>query len=124
MSRRNPFTIAVIAAVLAGIPAISSVPAFAAPLPKSANAKSTLTTTVELVHDGTLGGKPINKGTYTLEADESKVTLTSHGKVVAEASAEWKDDKGKASADIIVSEAGAIKEIRFRGKTRYLSIQN
>jgi hypothetical protein len=124
MSRRNLFTIAVAAAVLAGIPAISSVPAFAAPRPKSANAKSTLKTTVAVMHDGTLGGKPVNKGTYTLEADESKVTLSSHGKVVAEASAEWKDDKGKASADTIVTDAGAIKEIRFGGKTRYLSIQN
>ncbi len=124
MSRRNLFTTALIAAVLAGVPAISSVSAFAAPRPKSANAKSTLKTTVEVMHDGTLGGKPVNKGTYTLQADESKVTLTSHGKVVAEASAEWKDDKGKASTDSIVTESGAIKEIRFGGKTRYLSIQN
>jgi hypothetical protein len=124
MSRRNLFTTAVITAVLAAIPAISSVSGFAAPLPKSASAKTTLKTTVEVMHDGTLGGKPINKGTYTLEADESKVTFTSHGKVVAEASAAWKDDKGKASADTIVTDAGAIKEIRFGGKSRYLIIPN
>jgi hypothetical protein len=124
MSRRNLFTIAVIAAVLAGIPAISSVTAFAAPRPKSANAKSTFKTTVELPNDVTLGGKTVSKGTYTLQADESKTTLIAHGKVVAEASSQWKDDKGKAFADNVLTDSGAIKEIRFGGKTRYLSIQN
>ena len=122
MSRRNLFTTAVIAAMLAAVPAISSVPAFAAP--KSANAKTTLKTTVEVLHDDTLAGKPLNKGTYTLQADESKVTFISHGKVVAEAPSEWKDDKGKTEADSIVTDSGAIKEIRFGGKTRYLSIPN
>jgi hypothetical protein len=122
MSRRNLFTIVVAAVVLAGIPAISSAPAFAAP--KSANAKSTFKGSVELLHDSTLAGKAVNKGTYTVQADESKITLLSHGKVVAEAPAQWKDDKGKASADNVITDSGAIREIRFGGKTRYLSIQN
>jgi hypothetical protein len=124
MSRRNLFTIAVIAAVLAGIPAINSVSAFAAPRPKSANAKSTFKTKIELMNDATLGGKTISKGIYTLQADESKVTLIAHGQVVAEVSAEWKDGTRKAVADNITVDSGAIKEIRFGGKTRYLSIQN
>jgi hypothetical protein len=123
MSRRNLFTIAVVAAVLAGIPAISSVPVFAAPRPKSANAKSTLKTTLELQNDVTLGGKAVSKGIYTLQADESKVTLSSHGKVVAEAPAEWKEG-AKASADIVVSDSGVIKEVHFGGKTRYLVVQS
>jgi hypothetical protein len=122
MSRRKLFTVAVIAAVLAGVPAISSVPAFAAPRPKSANAKTNYQGEVELLTDATLGGKTVNKGTYTLQADESKISLIAHGKVVAEASAQWKDDTRKAPSDSVRTESGAIKEIRFGGKTRYLSV--
>ena len=102
MSRRKLFTVGVIAAVLAGVPAISSVPAFAAPRPKSANAKTNYQGEVELLTDATLGGKTVNKGTYTLQADESKISLI---------------------ADNVLTDSGAIKEIRFGGKTRYLSVQ-
>ena len=101
----------------------ASLPAFAAPRPKSANAKSTFKTTVELPNDVTLGGKTVSKGTYTLQADESKTTLIAHGKVVAEASSQWKDDKGKAFADNVLTDSGAIKEIRFGGKTRKLTLK-
>jgi hypothetical protein len=119
MARRHVFAIAVVACILALVPAMSCPPAFAA-----SNEKSSFKATVTVPQDGTLGGKMVKEGTYQLKTDGSMVTFIVDGKVVAEAPGEWKDSESKSSYDFLRVENGAIKEIHFGGKTRYLSIQS
>jgi hypothetical protein len=70
-----------------------------------------------------LAGTQLKAGDYDVNADDTKVTLWSKGKVVAEAKVEWKDGTSKASQTSLLIAGGEIKEIRFGGKTRYAVIQ-
>jgi len=80
------------------------------------------TTTLDILNAATLGGKQIEPGTYRISADDSKVTLERNGKMVAEASVQWKDETSKPSYSKIVTENNQIKEIHFSGKMRYIQI--
>jgi hypothetical protein len=74
-------------------------------------------------HNAThLAGKELNPGTYTVSADDSKVTLSQRGKTVAEAPIQWKDEQGKAHRSVVVSDGGQVKEIHFAGKRQYVVI--
>jgi hypothetical protein len=118
MARRNIFTIAVVACILALVPAMSCPSASA-----STDQKSNFKATVKVPADGTLGGTMVKEGTYQLKTDGSMVTFMADGKTVAEAPGEWKDAEAKPTYDYLRVENGAIKEIHFGGKARYLSIQ-
>ncbi len=85
--------------------------------------KATVKTTLDLFSAATLGGKELKPGTYSVIADESKVTLKQGSKVVAEAPVQWKDADKKEYSTNVVLEGNSIKEIRFGGKTRYLIVQ-
>ena len=85
------------------------------------NGKAT-TAEVQILSAVTLAGKQLKPGTYRVRADDSKVTLTMGGKVVAEAPVEWKDETNKPSNSNIVTNADQLKEIHFSGKMRYVSI--
>jgi hypothetical protein len=90
------------------------------------NSKSTVNATMDLVNPATIGGKVLKPGTYDVRADDSKLTLSFHGKVVAEAPVQWKDEKGKAKYSAIVTDGDGnqVKEVHFNGKTRYVELSS
>ena len=77
---------------------------------------------VDLHSSATLAGKDLKPGTYQVSADESKMTITRDGKVVAETAIEWKDAQSKASYTSIVTESNQITEVHFGGKAKYISV--
>lgn len=79
-------------------------------------------TTMDILRAATLGGKQVESGTYTIEADESTVTILHNGKMVAQASVQWKDEPSKAKISKIVIDNNRIKEIHFGGKMRYIEV--
>ena len=70
-----------------------------------------------------LSGAVLKAGEYRISADDTKVTLTANGKVVAEAKVEWRDGTSKASQTSLLIAGDEIKEIRFEGKTRVAVVQ-
>jgi hypothetical protein len=120
MLRRNVFAIAVVACILALVPTIScaSTPTFT-----TISAKSNHKVTVNVGEDHTLAGKMVKEGTYQLKMDDSMVAFVAGGKVVAEATGQWKDGSEKAAYDFIRVEGDAITEIHIAGETRYFSVQ-
>jgi|SRR5580698_8057758 hypothetical protein len=83
-----------------------------------------ISSTLAVLSPVKLGGMDVKPGTYTINADDSKVTLIANGKTVATASVQWKDTPQKSKSTNLVAESGAIKEIHFNGKTRYIEIAN
>lgn len=77
---------------------------------------------IDLVNDAVVGGKQVKAGTYNVKASESKLTLLRDGKVVAESPIQWKDEQSKANYSSVIVDAGALKEVHFRGKARYAQI--
>jgi hypothetical protein len=80
------------------------------------------TATLNIFNATKLGGKQIEPGTYRISVDDSKVTLEQNGKMVAEASVQWKDETNKPLYTNIVIEANKITQIHFSGKMRYVQI--
>jgi hypothetical protein len=85
------------------------------------NGKAT-TADVDILSPVTLAGKQLKPGTYRVIADDSKVTVTMNGKVVAEAPVEWKDETAKPNVSNVVTDSNQLKEIHFGGKMRYIAI--
>lgn len=77
---------------------------------------------VDILSTVTLAGKQLKPGTYQIAADDSKVTVSMAGKVVAEAPVEWKDETTKPRYSKVVTTDDQVKEIHFNGKMRYVSI--
>jgi hypothetical protein len=77
---------------------------------------------IELISPGSLAGKMLPAGSYTVIADEGMVKFTSSGKMMAEAAVQWKDETGKAQVSNLVLDGNAIREIHFRGQTRYVVV--
>jgi hypothetical protein len=86
------------------------------------DSKSTVKASMSLPNPATLAGTQLKAGDYAVAADDSKVTLSLHGKVVATASVQWKDERGKAQYSTIVTDGNQIREIHFNGKTKYAEI--
>jgi hypothetical protein len=120
MSRRSLIRLIAILTVAAiAVPTFTGI----AVAKDSKDSKATVKTTLDLASAASLGGTALKAGTYSLVADESKVTLKQGSKVVAEAPVQWKDADKKEFATNVVLEGNSIKEIRFGGKTRYLVVQ-
>ena len=86
------------------------------------NGSKPTSATMDILTAVSLGGKEIKPGTYTVTADDTKVTLAQNGKVVAEAPVQWKDETSKARYTNIVTIGEKVTEIHFGGKMRYVSI--
>ena len=70
-----------------------------------------------------LAGKQLAAGEYQLVAEDTKVTLSQNGKVVAEATSQWVNSNRKEPYHRIGTTGGEIREIRLRGLDRYLEIR-
>jgi hypothetical protein len=97
-----------------------ALPLAAAEVP--ANKSKTTTTTVDLLRPLTLGGQQLKPGTYSVSADDSTVTLQMNGKMIVQAPVQWKDEANKAEYSRVVAVDGAVKEIHFSGKMKYITI--
>jgi hypothetical protein len=86
-------------------------------------AESAVETSLHLFHAVRLSGKELQPGIYSLVANSSKVMLKRSGKIVADASVQWKDGGKKEFATHVVLDGNNIKEIRFAGRARYIVVQ-
>jgi len=87
----------------------------------SANGSKT-SATIDVLATASLNGKQLKPGTYTITADDTKVTVAQNGKVMAEAPVEWKEESTKPRNSNIVTNNDVVTEIHFGGKMRYVTI--
>jgi len=113
--RRISFVMTLLAALALAMPIASRAD-------DSRTAKSISRVAVDLHSAATLAGKDLKPGSYQVSADDSKMTITRDGKVVAEAPIEWKDAASKASYTSVVTDSNQITEIHFGGKTKYIAV--
>ena len=117
MSRRNVNRVVRILVVLAlAMPLAARV--------AHANGSKPTSATMDFLTAVSLNGKHLKPGTYTVTADDSKVTVAKDGKVIAEAPIEWKDEASKPQNSNIVTTGDAVSEIHFGGKMRYVQIMS
>lgn len=114
MPRKVEFLLPILVALVLAMP-------LAARDVRADNSKSTKVT-MDILNEVSLAGKQLKPGTYTVSANDSKVTLAKDGKVVAEAAVRWKDETSKAKYSNIVTVGEQVKEIHFDGKMRYVEI--
>ena len=90
------------------------------------DAKSIVTpvvkTDLRLSSPATLGGTNLQAGEYSMTADDMHARFLKNGKVIAEASVQWKDESAKPQTNAIVIEGNQITEIHFGGKMKYVEI--
>lgn len=90
------------------------------------DAKSTVTpivkSDVKLLNSARLGSSDLKPGDYSVTADDTHAKFSKGGKVIAEASIQWKDESSKAKYTTVVVESSQIKEIHFSGKMKYVEI--
>jgi len=112
------------------LPIIFAVSTFALSIATHASpakdAKSVVTpvekTDLRLSSTATLGGTDLKAGEYSVTADDSHARFLKNGKVIAEASVEWKDESAKPQTNAVVIDGNQIKEIHFGGKMKYVEI--
>lgn len=78
--------------------------------------------TMNLYATHSLGGTTLQPGEYNVIATDSQISFLRNGKAVAQAAIQWKDIERSAD-NTILADAGAIKEIYFKGKKRSAVIQ-
>ena len=88
----------------------------------SANTSKPTSATMDILSTVSLNGKQLKPGSYTVTADDSKVTVAQNGKVMAEAPVEWKDENSKSRTSNIVTTNDQVTEIHFSGKMRYVTV--
>ena len=115
MSRRGMnFAMTVLAALALALPVAAK--------HDTKDSKTTVKASMVLPTTAVLAGTELKAGDYAVAADDSKVTLSRDGKVVATAAVQWKDEHSKAKYSTIVTDGNQIREIHFNGKTRYAEI--
>ncbi|MGA8143948.1 MAG: hypothetical protein WB987_08685 [Candidatus Acidiferrales bacterium] len=113
--RRMNFVMTILAALALAMP-------IAARADDTKTIKPVSRVAVDLHSPATLAGKDLKPGTYQVSADESKMTISRDGKVIAEAPIEWKDGQSKASYTAVVTDSNQITEVHFGGKAKYISV--
>ena len=109
--------------ILAALTLALSIAAHATP---AKDAKSSVTpivkTDLKLLSPATLGGTGLKAGEYSVTADDAHAKFVRNGKVIAEASVQWKDESAKPQNNSVVIDGNQIKEIHFGGKMKYVEI--
>ena len=113
--RRMNLVLTILAALALAMPVVAGAD-------DSKTIKSVSRVAVDLHSSTTLAGKDLKPGTYQVSADESKMTISRDGKVVAEVPIEWKDAQGKAAYTSVVTDSNQITEVHFGGKARYIAV--
>jgi archaeosine-15-forming tRNA-guanine transglycosylase len=109
--------------ILAALALALSIAAHATP---AKDAKSTVTpivkTELRLLSPATLGGTELKAGEYSVTVDDAHARFSRNGKVIAEASVQWKDENAKPQTNAVVVDSNQIKELHFGGKMKYVEI--
>jgi archaeosine-15-forming tRNA-guanine transglycosylase len=109
--------------ILAALALALSIAAHATP---AKDAKSTVTpivkTELRLLSPATLGGTELKAGEYSVTVDDAHARFSKNGKVIAEASVQWKDESAKPQTNAVVVDSNQIKELHFGGKMKYVEI--
>ena len=112
--------------VLAVLATLALVLSIASHTTTAKDAKSTVTpivkSDVKLLDTAKLGSSDLKPGDYSVTADDTHAKFFKGGKVIAEASIQWKDESSKAKYTTVVVESSQIKEIHFSGKMKYVEI--
>jgi hypothetical protein len=114
MSRRTNFLLPILVALVLAVPLAAR--------DVSANNSKATNATMDVLSQVVLAGKTLKPGSYTVSADDSKVTVTRDGKVIAEAPVQWRDETNKSKYSNIVTVGDQVKEIHFSGKMRYVEV--
>jgi len=113
--RRMNLVMTILAALALAVPVVARAD-------DSKTIKSVSRVAVDLHSSATLAGKDLKPGTYQVSADDSKMTISRDGKIVAEVPIEWKDGQGKAAYTSVVTDSNQITEVHFGGKARYIAV--
>ena len=70
-----------------------------------------------------ISGTTLTPGEYNVVANDSTVSFFRGKKLVAEAPIQWKDATEKIDQNAIVTDAGKIQEVRFKGQSRSVVVQ-
>jgi hypothetical protein len=112
--------------VLAVLATLALVLSIASHTTTAKDAKSTVTpvvkSDVKLLDTAKLGSSDLKPGDYSVTSDDTHAKFFKGGKVIAEASIQWKDESSKAKYTTVVVESSQIKEIHFSGKMKYVEI--
>jgi len=71
----------------------------------------------------TLNGTTLASGDYNVIASDSTVSFFRGNKLVAQAPIQWKDGARKVEQNAIVTDTGKIQEVRFKGQSRSVVVQ-
>ncbi|HET6201017.1 MAG: hypothetical protein WBE21_07460 [Candidatus Acidiferrales bacterium] len=108
------FAVALMLAV--AIPAVAS--------PKGAKMSNTLAKGQFAVAGGEIiNGTTLAPGEYKVVANDSTVSFFRGGKLIVQAPIQWKDATLKTEQNAIVTEAGKVQEVRFKGQNRSVVVQ-
>ena len=109
--------------ILAALTLALSIATHASP---AKDAKSTVVpivkTELKLLSPATLGSTALKAGEYSVTADDAHARFLKNGKIIAEASVQWKDESAKSRTNAVVVDGNQIKEIHFGGKMKYVEI--
>jgi hypothetical protein len=105
--------------ICAAVMFLFSVFALSAP---AKDTKAGVSATMTLMGPTSLNGKELKAGDYSVSADETQVKIYLHGKEVATAPVQWKDEPSKARYSAFVTNGNKVTEIHFGGKTKYVTI--
>jgi len=70
-----------------------------------------------------IGGTALTRGEYNVVANDSTVSFFRGKKLIAEAPIQWKDATETINQNAIVTDAGKIQEVRFKGQSRSVVVQ-
>jgi hypothetical protein len=70
-----------------------------------------------------INGTTLTAGEYKVVANDSTVSFFRGNKLIAEAPIQWKDATQRIDQNAIVTDAGKIQEVRFKGQNRSVVVQ-
>ncbi|HEV2222886.1 MAG TPA: hypothetical protein VGR84_07790 [Candidatus Acidoferrales bacterium] len=70
-----------------------------------------------------ISGTTLTPGEYNVVANDSTLSFFRGKKLIAEAPIQWKDATQKIDQNAIVTDAGKIQEVRFKGQSRSVVVQ-
>jgi hypothetical protein len=70
-----------------------------------------------------INGTALTPGEYKVVANDSTVSFFRGDKLIVQAPIQWKDATQKIDQNAIVTEAGKVQEVRFKGKNRSVVVQ-
>lgn len=99
-----------------------AIPAMASP--KGAKMSNTLAKGQFALAGGEIiNGTALTPGEYKVVANDSTVSFFRGSKLIAQAPIQWKDGTRKIEQNAIVTDAGKIQEVRFKGQNRSVVVQ-